>query len=247
MKYLFYILLFSGQLISAQAGFEKGNELYRQEKYAEAAQAYENVLKTKKHSPELYFNLGNAYYKLNKVAPAVYNYEKALLLDPGNKDIQTNLRFAHKMMVDEVKELPKVGFTKLLADFTSSFAYDTWAWIAVSLAMGFLLFFCGYYFSATAVLKRIFFIGMFVLAIGIAICVLSAIFEKDRLASERPAIIFAAIVSVKSEPKTSAPDAVVLHEGTKVQIVETLDNWHRVELPDGSEGWLESAAVKEVK
>lgn len=248
MKRLFYIvLLLSGQAIFAQSGFEKGNELYRKEKYAEAAQMYENVLKTKKHSAELYFNLGNSYYKLNKVAPAVYNYEKALLLDPGDKEIENNLRFAHKMMVDEVKEVPKVGFRKMIADFTSTFSYDTWAWIAVSFAIGFLLFFCGYYFSATTLLKRIFFLGMFVIAFGIIISILSAIFEKDRMASERPAIIFAAIVSVKSEPKASATDAIVLHEGTKVNVLETLDNWVKVELPDGSDGWLENSAIKEVK
>lgn len=247
MKRLLCIVLLSAQALSAQNGFEKGNELYRKEKYAEAAEMYENVLKTRKHSAELYFNLGNAYYKLNKVAPAVYNYEKALLLSPGDKEIENNLKFAHKMMVDEVREVPKVGFRKMIADFTSAFNYDTWAWIAVSLAIGFLLFFCGYYFSATTLLKRIFFIGMFVIAFGIVVGILSAIFEKDRMASERPAIIFAAIVSIKSEPKTSAADAIVLHEGTKVNVLETLDNWARVELPDGSDGWIESSAIKEVK
>ena len=247
MNKLFYILLLFAGFASGQNGFEKGNALYRKEKYAEAAQAYENVLKTKKHSAELYFNLGNAYYKLNKVAPAIYNYEKALLLSPGDRDIENNLKFAHKMMIDEVKETPKVGFSKMLSDFTSNLSYNGWAWLAVSCAVLFLVFFCGYYFSATTLSKRLFFIAMIGLALVIVISVLSAVFEKNRYESERPAIVFASSAPVKSEPKANANDAVVLHEGTKVYVLESLDNWRRVELPDGSDGWMESSAIKEVK
>lgn len=246
-KKLLYFLLLFASLLSAQNGFEKGNALYRKEQYAEAAAAYENVLKTKKHSAELYFNLGNAYYKLNKVAPAIYNYEKALLLAPNDQDIKTNLKFAHKMMIDEVKEVPKVGFRKIVADFTSVFSYNGWAWLAVSCAVGFLLFFCGYYFSATTLVKRLFFFGMIVLAVVILLSIFAAIFEKGRYESERPAIVFAAAAPVKGEPKSSAAEEVVLHEGTKVFVLESLDNWRKVELPDGATGWMESSAIKEVK
>jgi len=247
MKKLFYLIVLCSIFCSGQNGFEKGNELYRNEKYAEAVTAYENVLKTKKHSAELYFNLGNAYYKLNKIAPAIYNYEKALLLAPGDREITNNLKFAHKMMIDEVKETPKVGFSKMVADFTSILSYDGWAWFAVSCAILFLAFFCGYYFSATTMVKRIFFFGMIVLSVLILLGIFAGIFEKSRYESERPAIVFAAIASVKSEPKSNAADEIVLHEGTKVYVIEMLDNWRRVELPDGSNGWMESSAIKEVK
>lgn len=246
MKQLIAFLLFAPTLF-AQTGFEKGNALYRNEKYADAVVAYESVLKAKKQSPELYFNLANAYYKLNKVAPAIYNYEKALQLKPGDREIRNNLEFAHKMMIDEVKEMPKVGFSKIIADFTSSMSYDGWAWTAVIFAVSFLLFFCGYYFSAIAIYKRIFFIAMFAAAFAIIVCVLAAIFEKDRYENERPAIVFASIAPVKSEPKSSAADVAVLHEGSKVYVLETLDNWKKVGLPDGSEGWIENNSIREIK
>jgi tetratricopeptide (TPR) repeat protein len=247
MKKLFYILLLCTSVLSAQNGFDKGNELYRKEKYAEAVTAYENVLKTKKHSSELYYNLGNAYYKLDKVAPAIYNYEKALLLCPGNRDIENNLKFAHKMMIDEVKEVPKVGFNKMVGDITSSLSYNGWAWLAVSCAILFLVFFCGYYFSARTMFKRLFFLGMIVLSLTILLSIIAAIFEKDRYTSERPAIVFAISAPVKSEPKPNASDVIVLHEGTKVYVLESLENWRRVELPDGSDGWMETSVIKEIK
>jgi tetratricopeptide (TPR) repeat protein len=247
MKKLMYMVLLFTFAMSAQNGFDKGNALYRKEKYAEAVTEYENVLKTKKHSSELYFNLGNAYYKLNKIAPAVYNYEKALLLCPGDRDIENNLKFAHKMMIDEVKETPKVGFGKMVGDFTSGLSYNGWAWLAVACAITCLLFFCGYYFSGTTLFKRLFFVGMIVLLAVIVLAIFAAIFEKKQYVAQRPAIVFATSAPVKSEPKAAATDAIVLHEGTKVYVLESLENWRRVELPDGSDGWMESSVIKEIK
>lgn len=235
------------EVFFAQTSFEKGNALYQKGNYNEAITAYESVLNTKQQSAELYFNLGNCYYKLNKVAPAIYNYEKALVLNPNDSEIQNNLKFAQKLQIDEIKEVPKVGFEKLIRDFTATFHYDIWAWISVSFATLFLLFFVGYYFSQTTLSKRIFFFGMFVLVVLILISVLSAIFEKSHYENERPAIVFAEVVSVKSEPKTSGSDVLVLHEGTKVFVLETLDNWKKIQLTDGTEGWIENSAIKEVK
>jgi tetratricopeptide (TPR) repeat protein len=74
MKQALYLFLLFTQVFFAQNGFEKGNDLYQKAQFKEAAEAYENVLRYKKHSAELYFNLGNCYYKLNKVHNPIYNY-----------------------------------------------------------------------------------------------------------------------------------------------------------------------------
>ncbi|MDI1254848.1 MAG: tetratricopeptide repeat protein [Flavobacterium sp.] len=247
MKKLLYIFLFFTQIFWAQNSFEKGNDLYRKGNYSEAVSEYESVLKTKKHSAELYFNIGNCYYKLNKVAPAVYNYEKALLLNPKDIETQNNLKFAQKLAIDDFKEVPKVGFRKMLQDLTATFCYDTWGWIAVGLATVFLLLFIGYYFSRTTLSKRLFFIGMFVVLFVIIISVASAIFQKDAYKNDRPAVVFAEVTPMKNEPKSDAQDAVVLHEGTKVYVLEVLDDWKKIQLPDETEGWVEASAIKELK
>jgi tetratricopeptide (TPR) repeat protein len=247
MKKLVFIFLLVSHVFFAQSNFEKGNALYQKGNYEEAITAYESILSGKKESAELYFNLANCYYKLNKVAPAIYNYEKALALNPNDVETQNNLLFAHKMTIDEIKVVPKVGFAKLLRDFTGIFHYDTWAWITVSFAGLFLLFFIGYYFSQLTLSKRIFFIGMFVLVFLILLSTLAALFEKSHDTNERPAIVFAEIVQVKSEPKSSSSDVFVLHEGAKVYLHESIENWVKIELTDGSEGWIESNNVKSVK
>ena len=235
------------QISLAQTAFEKGNQYYAKENFEAAISNFESVVNSGKQSAELYFNLGNSYYKLHKVAPAIYNYEKALLLSPNDDEIKTNLEFARKMAIDDIKVIPKVGFNKLISDFTSNYHYDTWAWIAVSFAFLFLLFFAGYYFSQKTMLKRIFFIGMFLWLLGIVLSAASGFYEKNRNDTERPAIIFIENAPLKSEPKTGSPDTTVLHEGTKVYILESIANWKKVELTDETTGWIEDSAIKEIK
>lgn len=247
MKNIVYLVLLITQVFFAQTGFEEGNKWYQKGDYKQAIQSYESVLKTNKHSAELYFNLGNCYYKLNKVAPSIYNYEKALVLEPNDKETINNLKFAQKLTIDEVKEVQKVGFAKLLRDFTAIYHYNTWAWIAVILSMVFLLFFIGYYFSHTALLKRIFFFGMFVLISLISISISSAVFEKSHYENERPAIVFAEIAEVKAEPQKAASAIFILHEGTKVYVQQSLTKWKKIQLTDGTDGWIESNTIKEVK
>lgn len=247
MKNIVYILLLFTQVFWAQDNFEAGNKLYRQEKFEEAVKAYENVLKTKQHSAELYYNLANAYYKLNKTAPAIYYYEKALLLNPNYSDAKNNLQFAQNMTIDDIKPVQQVGFGKIIHDFTSSYTYDGWAKIAIGFAVLFLLFFIGYYFSASTLLKRIFFVGLFVALIALVISIASAIAEKASYENDKPAIIFADTVGIKNEPKENADNAFMLHEGTKVQIIETLDNWRKIQLADEKEGWVNKDALKEIK
>jgi tetratricopeptide (TPR) repeat protein len=248
MKKLLYIVSFIFVMQAALAqSFDRGNELYRKGDYAGAAQQYEGVLKQKQESSELYFNLGNAYYKLNKVAPSIYNYEKALLLNPGNKDVEVNLSYAQKMVIDDIKAVPKMGISKMLYNMTGTYHYDTWAWVAISFSVLFLALFLGYYLAGTTLLKRVFFTGMFVAVLGTIISILAASFVRSQESGQHPAIVYEEVVAVKAEPSAKSRDAFILHEGTKVNITETVGNWNKIVLPDDSVGWIEKSAIKALK
>lgn len=248
MKNIVYIFLLITQVFFAQSSFEKGNALYQKAKYQEAAQVYEDIIKeNKQHSAELYFNLANCYYKLNKVAPSIYNYEKALVLKPHDPDVLNNLKFAKKLTIDEIKEVPKVGFAKLIQNFTGIFNYNTWAKISIGIGFLFLLSFIGYYFSQLTLTKRIYFVGMFVLLVVLALSVSAGMSEKNHFDNDRPAIVFAELSEVRSEPQKGGAAIFLLHEGAKVYVTETLGKWRKVELTDGTEGWLDAETIKEVK
>ncbi|WP_264535410.1 tetratricopeptide repeat protein [Flavobacterium sp. N1736] len=248
MKNILYLFLLISQVFFAQSGFEKGNALYQKGQYQEAVQEYENVIKEdKQQSAELYFNLANSYYKLNKVAPSIYNYEKALVLKPHDAETLNNLKFAKKLTIDEIKEVPKVGFAKLIQNFTGIFNYNTWAMISVGIAFAFLLSFIGYYFSQLTLVKRIYFIGMFVLLLALLLSVGAGMAEKDHYDNDRPAIVFAEVSEVRSEPQKAGTAIFLLHEGAKVYVTETLGQWKKIELTDGTEGWIDALTIKEVK
>ena len=227
--------------------FLNGNDLYQKGRYQDAILQYESLPKMQIESAELYFNLGNCYYKLHKVAPAIFNYEKAALLNPNDTEIQTNLDFARKMAIDDIKVIPKVGFRKLVSNFTSSYHYNTWGWIVVYQSFAFLVFFIGYYFSNTTKLKRLFFMPLTILLLGIIISLFSAYYEQNRLETEQPAIVFSELAIVKSEPKKTSQDAFTLHEGTKVYILESVANWKKIQLTDETTGWIEDGAIREIK
>lgn len=230
-----------------QISFDKANELYKQDKFEDAIQAYEQILESGQHSVELYFNLGNAYYKLNKIAPSVYNYEKALLLQPNNSDVKNNLKFAQNMMIDEIKEVPKVGFSNWLSGFTSVYHYDIWAKIAIGFSFLVLLSFIGYYFIPKVRIKRIFF-GLTVLFLVCSLLsVLVSSFEKNQMEVDNPAIVFSEKASVKGEPKTSSSNVQIIHEGTKVYILDSVDDYYKIELLNGTIGWILKSDVKPLK
>ena len=246
MRKLVYIFILLFQISFAQNAFEAGNKFYQKENYEQAITSYESILASGKQSAEVYFNLGNSYYKLHKLAPAIFNYEKALQLNPADEEIKTNLDFARKATVDDIKIIPKVGFKKIIQDVTSKYHYDTWAWIAVSFSFVFLLLFLGFYLSKIAIRKRAFFTGMLLVFLGTIISVTIGISEKDRIESTKTAIVFTDVAEVKSEPKVSNPNTFVLHEGTKVTILESIANWKKIELSDETKGWIQESAIKEL-
>ena len=88
---------------------------------------------------------------------------------------------------------------------------------------------------------------MFIGVLCVIISVLSAMFVKTEVNNQHPAIVFAEVASVKAEPKTTAKDAFVLHEGIKVDVLKAEAGLIKIKLADNSVGWIEASAIKEVK
>ncbi|MBZ0242213.1 MAG: SH3 domain-containing protein, partial [Bacteroidales bacterium] len=51
-------------------------------------------------------------------------------------------------------------------------------------------------------------------------------------------------ITVKSSPSASSVDLFVLHEGTKVSLLDELDGWQKIRIANGSVGWLPVEASK---
>ena len=58
------------------------------------------------------------------------------------------------------------------------------------------------------------------------------------------AIVFEPSLTVKSEPSENSTELFLLHEGTKISILDSTDNWHKISLPDGNIGWIRSETFR---
>jgi tetratricopeptide (TPR) repeat protein len=244
----FFLSCFSCILVAQNDTiFETANALYNDGKYAEAIDKYEAILESEQHSAELYFNLGNANYKLNNIAPTIYYYEKALQLSPNDEEIKNNLSFAKNMTIDAIDKVPQVGFSKIINNIVNTFQTDTWAKMAIGSVILFVLLFLMYHFSYSTLKKRIAFIVSIVSLFLAFFSVLMA-FQKEGLnKKDNPAIVFSQESRVKAEANKTSEEVFRLHEGTKVQVLETYDDWSKIQLSDNSIGWMPSKDIKLLK
>lgn len=224
--------------------FEQGNTLYNEGKYHDAIDKYEQILSTKKHSAALYFNLANAHYKLNNIAPSIYYYEKALQLNPNDEEIKNNAAFANNMKVDAIDTVPEVGFSRIMKNIVNTMSFDNWAKLAVLAVILFVILFLAYHFSYGTAKKRMAFVSS-VLSLIIACVSVALAFQKFNIdKKDRPAIVFAQESIVKTEPNLRSEEAFKLHEGTKVQVLDTVSNWKKIKIADGTTGWISSEDIK---
>ena len=85
---------------------------------------------------------------------------------------------------------------------------------------------------------------MFVWIVLLLVSLGAAIFEKNHFINERPAIVFAEITEVKSEPQKGSPATFILHEGTKVSVTDSLESWRKIKIANGSEGWVTASSLR---
>jgi tetratricopeptide (TPR) repeat protein len=219
---------------------------YKNGDYQKAIDSWEQILETGQHSAAVYFNMGNAYYKLNEIGPSIYYYEKALQLAPSDRDIKNNLAFAENARIDAIEPLPKTIFRVWYERISGVFAYDGWATVAITLSFLSALLFLWYFFSRNARQKRVAFltsIGCGLLMMGSLVMAFVTYGEDLK---KQFAIVFSSQVEVRNEPTVRGEAVFILHEGTKVQVLDREGDWARISIADGKDGWLLHSAVKEL-
>lgn len=249
MKKIVLILLCIANWATAQNTdvlFADANTLYKEGKYKEAIELYQQIEENREVSSELYHNLGNAYYKLNKVGPSIYNYEKALKLDPLNEDAKNNLVYAKRLSLDRIEALPKSLLQKFNERILQKLTYNTWAVISIIFSFLSAILFLLFYFSYASSKKRLYFTTSILSFILLLITLAITINQYNYSINNIEAIIFSEEVSVKNEPTNTSDEIFMLHEGTKVKVLDTVDDWKKIKLADGKIGWILKNTLKEL-
>ena len=219
--------------------WNSANQAYMEGRWADAAADYELISGMGLESASLYCNTGDAYFKDGNVPMAILFYERALKLDPSYEDARYNLQLLNSTIQDRIDPVPDFILKVWAKDICYLMNSDAWAvcfivLLALTLALA-LLFILG----ATAAGRRAgFFTGIVTLLLAIASLSFS-IWQKNDYMSADDAIVIRPVTSVKSSPSSEAStDLFILHEGTKVKILDKVGNWNNIELADGRQGWL---------
>ena len=222
-----------------------GVAAYTEGDFASALQDWEDVRATGLMSKELYYNLGNAYFKTGEMAQSILWYERALKLDPSDADIRHNLEYARSLTQDRIEEVPEIFFEQWGHAMCYLLPSNTWAvlclvFLAAAIAMA-LLFLLG----STAGRRRVgFFVGIACLLLAFLGWDFAQWQRQEALAQDR-AIVMRPVSSVKSSPSAeSAKDLFILHEGTRVKILDNVGSYTNIELGDGRQGWLPTGDIE---
>ncbi len=244
---LFIALLLAGLVFGEQkTDLSKANSLYKSGQYAEAAVAYEEVMKKNGSAPELYYNLGNAYFKSDEIGKSILNYERALRLAPSYADARHNLEFAQTKIVDNIVQIPPFFIKKWLTTLIRLLSPDQWYVISLILLIVTLAGFLHFIFGRSLAFRKISFYLSFVFLALTIVSVTFATIRLNKLVQHNEAIIMTGSVTVKSSPDKSGTDLFQLHEGTKVEIKSSLDSWIEIEVGNGNVGWIERIKVEKI-
>jgi tetratricopeptide (TPR) repeat protein len=245
---LIFAILFSVSLkaeVSDPMGvFEEGNLFYEDHNYEAAVNSF-NLLTDEYYSPELFLNLGNAHYRLDDIPNTILYYEKALKLSPGGVNILHNLKLANKRVSDKNKVNDSVRLNDWFFTWVSN-APNYWAYNSIYLFIIGSLLLILYLFSKSRKLKKLtFYTAVIALILGIFSIVFSG-FHKSRLMSIEEAVIFKPSIDLMSEPTENSSVSFVLHEGTKVKILDATKLWYEIRFSDGKIGWLQKEFVETI-
>lgn len=231
---------------SADEQFQKANELYKIGNYEQSIDTYNQILNSGYQSAPLYYNLGNAEFRNGNLGRAILNYERALRLSPSDKDIQANLAFAQSKTEDNINEIPSFFLAEWVQSITHLFSANGWAILCIVLmcvvCAVWALFFLARSYNAK---KASFFSGL-ALTVILILSFINLCVSHNKATSHDEAIIMLPAVSVKTSPESDAADKFLLHEGTKVEVEDILNEWAKIRLADGNTGWTENSNLETI-
>jgi tetratricopeptide (TPR) repeat protein len=224
----------------------RANRAYDHQQYDTAINMYQQVLKQGFVSSTLYFNLGDAYFRQKDMPSAILYFEKAKKLDPNNADIQYNLNLANTMIPDKIVKVPKMFLKRWWNYFYEMFDANTWAVLSL-ISFAFFVLLAGIFILShgRSTRKVSFFVGVLMLFVSIAAFGLASQ-KAYYMRHHSEAIIFTPTITAKSSPTPNSVDLFVIHQGTKVHLLDEVDGWEKIRLQNGSIGWLPKQSMKEI-
>ena len=237
---------YAGTTATAEQQYDKASKLYKSGNYAEASMQYQNLVNDGKRSTALFFNLGNCYYKTGDYAKAILNYERAKKIAPADEDIEYNLKLANAKASDKIDPIPQLFYEKWWSIFITTFSPTEWSAFAIItlwIAVGIFLI---YLFAKTVEKRKKSFYAATIL-FALSLCLFTVARSSNRLIYNYSfAIIMDSSAYAKSAPDEKGTNLFLLHNGTKVEVIEEQEGWKKIKIANGNTGWMANAALENI-
>lgn len=249
MKRIFTLILLVFSLVNLYADekgelWTKANDAYSMGQYETALNDYIEIEKNGYHSYRLYYNMGNAWYKTGNMGKAILYYEKALKLNPAGEDALNNLQIAKLQTLDKIDVLPEFIVSTWIKDIRNLMSSNGWGYTTVGLFAVVCILLLLFKFAPTTGGRKLSFVLACVVFLFFIFAVLFAFSLRAKAKSEDNAVVMVPVSNVKSAPNSTGNNLFILHEGSKVEILEQAGKWCRIEISDGRQGWLEEKDIE---
>lgn len=235
------IILWTNGLLWGQTPFDNAIKAYQEGQYAEARDLFLGLEGAGYHGASLYYNLGNTYYALNDLGRSTLYFERAIKLEPHNLVLRQNLDVVKTKCSDDFLLIPDFFAWRWIKAFSLKMSPAAWMWCSVSLAWVMVIMVMAFWWQKItrkwlmAAVSGLGLIWILVTAFGLV---------RHYLQEHRhEGIIIPQEVILRAAPDAQSAELLKLHAGLKVTLLDTLNRWHKVELPNKETGWLNPEEV----
>jgi tetratricopeptide (TPR) repeat protein len=213
--------------------FVQANTAYEEGAYPQAVRLYQQLLAADVENGHLHYNLGNAYLRNGELGRAIASYRRAEAFRPRDQDVQANLSFARKSTKDALTPPdPSEVFSTL---FFWHYGLSRSELATVVLVLN-LLFWGG-------LALRLRYRGSEILrwtngCLLLLLLLTGASLLAHTAFPQQVAVIVPQEVSAHTGPDAETVVRFKLHAGTEVRVADAREDWLRVQLPDGQQGWV---------
>jgi tetratricopeptide (TPR) repeat protein len=216
---------------------------YSAGQWQEALDKYLQIEQMGQTSDRLCYNIANAYYKTGQLGESILYYEKALKLNPANADAKFNLSIARESVLDRIEVVPVFILIKWVRDVKYLLSSNAWAWVTLALMLLVAALLLGFRYFRSRGGRTLAFVLACILFVAAIASFLFSVSERADVMGRDAAVVMIPVSSVKSSPGEEGKSLFILHEGTKIKLLDSLGEWYKVEISDGRQGWMRSGDV----
>ena len=219
--------------------FYKGNTLYEKGSYDDAISTYSKLLEQNMESGHLYYNMGNAYFKKGELGKAILHYERAKRLIPRDSDLKSNYKFALSQIEADTAKISAPMTDKIFGAFSFLSLNELTVLSSCMLLLIVLLLIARLYIRMS---RNTFSLLLTSFIVIIAFTITTVFIRASAI--DKEAVIVSNSPEVKFEPFESATTHFTLHEGMKIHVIQSKQDWMKIKRSDGKTGWVNKTSAE---